>query len=340
MTLRQQLRTVALDQVVLRSIEWLEKPLIQGSAFSLVAGPKGVGKGTWIAGQAAKMSRGDFGRPRNVLIVSSEDSASIDLAPRLRAAGADLTRIRLVVDRFTLPVDLERLRELAVEAGDVGLIVIDPLSNHIGGTDSDKEAAVRNAIGDLNGLADDLGCVVLGVRHITKNRQNGSVAAVLGSTAWVDLPRAVLMVARDDEDEMVFHVQVVAGNRSGHGDGRSYRIELRDVADLAEPVTYAAELGESHKDVDDLLVAPRRTSRSQSARDLILDILENEGEQESDTLDARVARETGVSAKTAQNNRTDLRKAGLIKAVPDKDEHGTVLRWKVIRTSAPRKDSK
>jgi hypothetical protein len=138
---------------------------------------------------------------------------------------------------------------------------------------------------------------------------------------------------------MVFHVGVAAGNRSGHGATQNYRIELREVG-LKEPVTYAVELGESLKCVDDLLMAPRRASKSGSARDLVLDILEAEGEQESDALDARVAQQTGLSAKTVQNARTELRNAGLIRSVPVRDrESGAVVRWIVARSGAPRPEA-
>lgn len=332
------LQTVRADQIRMRSIEWLDRPLLQGSAFHLVAGPKGVGKGTWTAAQIARMTTDGFtGTPRNVLIISSEDSAAIDLVPRLTAAGADLARVHIVREHVDFPVDLDRVRAYAVELGDVGMIVIDPLGNHLGGADTDREGAVRFAIGGLNQIADELGCVVLGIRHISKNRSNGAVASVLGSTAWVDLPRAVLMFAPDDEDEMTFHVQVVAGNRSGHGAGRSYRIDLADVPGLTEPVTRATDLGSSTKDVDDLLQAPRRRpSKSGDARELILDILEREGEQESDALDARVHAETGLAATTVRNIRTELRAAGLIKSLPLKNELGEVQSWHVYRTQAPR----
>jgi hypothetical protein len=158
---------------------------------------------------------------------------------------------------------------------------------------------------------------------------------VLGSTAWVDLPRAVLAFARDDEDEMMFHVQVVAGNRSGRSAAQSYRIELRDVG-LEEPVTCAVALGESLKSVDELLAGPRRASKSADARSLLLDILEEKGEQESDALDAMVAKETGLNARTIRNLRGELKNAGLIKAVAEKDDAGGVARWKVVRTQAPR----
>ena len=312
------------------------EPLIQGSAFTLVCGPKGVGKGTWTALIAGKMTQGTYGEPCNVLWVASEDSFAIDVVPRLITAGADLDRVHLVDEHVVLPKDIDRLRAQAQFVGGVGLIVVDPLGNHLGGADTDKEGAVWHGIGALNQLADELGCAIFGIRHLKKDRQNGALASVLGSTAWIDVPRCVLAFAPDNDDEAVFHVQVVAGNRSGSGAGESYRIELRDIGGASEPVTRAAELGVSSKDVDELLSAAKRTSKSKVARDLILDILENDGEQESDTLDARVASETGLAAKTVKNQRVALKNEGLVRNVPVKDEHGEITLWKVARTGAPR----
>lgn len=142
-------------------------------------------------------------------------------------------------------------------------------------------------------------------------------------------------MARDDEDEMLFHYQGVAGNRGPHSAGRTIRLELVDVPP-AEEITIAIEEGASTKDVEDLL-GPRKSdkepSKSAAARELILDILDREGDQESDALDVRVAEEIGLSARTVKNVRTGLRGQGLTLARPEKDEFETVLRWLIGRTS-------
>ncbi|MGI8423040.1 MAG: hypothetical protein ACR2NO_02800 [Chloroflexota bacterium] len=44
---------------------------------------------------------------------------------------------------------------------------------------------------------------------------------------------------------------------------------------------------------------------------MILDILEDEGEQESDAFDARIAHEIGITAKTVRNQRGNLKNDGL-----------------------------
>ena len=179
------LNATPFTDIQMRSIEWLERPLWQKSAFQLLSGPKGAGKGTYLAGLAARISN----TGSNVLFVSSEDSAEIDTGPRLVAAGANLERCHIIANQHVrLPEDVGDLRDLATRIRDVGLLVIDPVANHIGASNSNSEADVRNAIAPLNKLADDLGCLLIGVRHPGKDRSRGALASILGSTAWADTP--------------------------------------------------------------------------------------------------------------------------------------------------------
>jgi hypothetical protein len=330
------LTATPLTSVKMRSIVWFDRPLWQQAAFTLLAAPKGAGKGTYLAGLGARVSRDG----QNVLFVSSEDSVAIDLKPRLVAAGAAIERCFVIQQHVRLPDDVGELQALASSLGGIGLLVVDPVANHVGDRNSNNDVEVRDAIAPLNGLADELRCMLIGVRHPGKDRSRGAVASILGSTAWVDTPRAVVMIAVDDEDDEVRHIQVVAGNRSRNGAAQAFRIEAVNVAGLTEPITIATPMGESTKTVDQLLgVVPTTTtpaSKTTEARELILDILETEGEQESDTLDARVAKETSLKATTVRNARTALKDEGLINVHPDRDDYGSIERWKVFRTGAPR----
>jgi hypothetical protein len=295
------LRVRRLADVEMRSIEWLDKPLFQRAAFQLVAGKKGSGKGTYLCGLAARVTRGElFERPMNVLVIASEDSDEIDVKPRVRAACGDDERIFTVAEPVRLPRDIERIGVTARDIGDVGLIIIDPIGNHMGGANTDAEGSVRDAIAPLNDLANELGALIIGVRHLSKDTSRGALGSVLGSTAWVDVPRAVLAVAADDEEEMLFHIAVVAGNRSARGNGRSFRIDLADVG-LKEPVTRAVDLGDSAKSVDALLSDAAenrgRAVKRAAAEDVILQELAS-GTRSLDELKAKVAAETGASGET------------------------------------------
>jgi hypothetical protein len=335
-----RLQTRSLDTFEIRKVEWLDKPFLQRAAFHLLAGRKGTCKGTFVCGLAARVTTGRmYGTPKRVLVVTSEDSIELDFLPRFIAAGGDPTLVTVINDGFRLPDNCAWLEETAREIGNVGLIVVDPIGNHLGGVDTDKEGLVRDAIGPLNAMSDRLDCMILGIRHLGKDASRGALASVLGSTAWVDVPRCVILMARDDEDEMLFHYQVVAGNRGPRSNGRAFRLTLVDVPPAVE-ITLAVSEGDSTKDVEDLLGPPNgnggEQSRSSQATELILEILEAEGDQESDALDARVAKETGLAARTVKNQRNRIREQGLIASLPDRDEHGAVQRWLIHRTNAPR----
>lgn len=337
-------RLTPLTAFVVRPVHWLDKPFLQRAAFHLIAGRKGTAKGTYTCSLAARVSNGDlYSSPKRVLVVTSEDSVELDFLPRFLAAGGDASMVEIIANGFRLPADCDWLEQTADSVGNVGLILIDPIGNHLAeSTDTNAEIDVREAIGPLNAMSDRLDCMIIGIRHLSKDASRGGLASVLGSTAWGDVPRCVILMARDDEDEMIFHYQVVAGNRGPRSKGRSFRLELVDVPPAVE-ITLAVELGASTKDVEDLLGqragGNSEPSRSSQARDLILDILESEGDQESDALDARVSDETGLKVRTAQNVRHRLREQGLIAAHPEKDEFGAVTRWLVGRTLAPRTDA-
>lgn len=340
-TSQERLTLRWLDTYQIRKVEWLDKPFIQRAAFHLLAGRKGSCKGTWLCGLAAQVTTGQlYGEPKRVLVITSEDSVELDFKPRVIAADGDDTMCAIVNGPFGLPADLPWLRQQAQMLGNVGLIAIDPIGNHTGGKDTNDEGLVRQAIQTLNPLADELDCMVFGVRHLGKDSSRGALASVLGSTAWVDVPRCVILMAKDDEDDMLFHYQVVAGNRGPRSSGRALRLELVDVPPATE-ITLTVPEGESAKNVEHLLgggvTGPMPESKSGRARELILDILDEDGPQESDAFDARIASETGLSAKTVKNVRSGLSNDGLIKAHPlQKNEDGTVARWGVSRTLAPR----
>lgn len=332
--LTRELYARPLATVTMRSIEWLEKPLWQRSAFQLLAGPKGSGKGTYLAALASRITNAG----QNALFVSTEDSAEIDLKPRLVAAGANIERCFDITQHIDLPFDIGALQKLGEEMQPLGLFVIDPVANHIGDRDSNAEAAIREAIAPLNGLANQLDCLLIGVRHPGKNRERGALASILGSTAWVDVPRAVVFIAKDDQDALVRHIQVVAGNRALNGKANHFRIEPCEIEGLTEPVTKAIELGQSEKNVDDLLaITIKEPSKTDKAKALLLDILEERGDQNSDQLDAEVGKRIGLAPKTIRAARGELKDEGLVGFRPVKNEETQMVdHWIVFRTLEPR----
>lgn len=224
---------VRLSDVDLGEVVWHWKPFVQVGTFHLLAGDGGVGKGTWLAALAAAITRGQTDatdEPQNVLVVVSEDSAAVDLKPRIIAAGGDPSRIVLLQRHLLLPRDIEYLEEkISQERGGAatGLTFIDPVANHIGNASSDDETSVRAAINELNYVAERTNCTVIGVRHLNKS------GGILGSGAWVNSPRIVLQfdpVESGPHDTGARVLSVLKSNRGGKNRKLYYKLTETKIA--------------------------------------------------------------------------------------------------------------
>lgn len=330
-----------LEEVEMRPIRFLDKPLWQAGAFHLLVGEKGCGKGTYLAHLAAAFTRGEMGDKRMVVwIAAGEDSLSLDVKPRIVAAGGVPGSVVWPRERLLLPGCVDPLRQIALQLGDVGLILFDPLAGLFDSKrSSNYDSDIRATIDPLNHLSDELDCLTIGVRHLGKDRSRGALHSILGGLDWINVPRAVVGIGVDEKGTR--HIQVMAGNRTAAGSaGRSFEIRGVRVGDFKEEVTKAVFTGGSTKDVNQLLEEPvkqRQEPRSVQAKELLMDVLDADGETESQALTARVAQETGLAAKTISNVATELKNAGLVRFRPVKDpESGRVERWMMSRSLAPR----
>src|SRR5262245_39088287 len=121
---------VNLSDLITIPVEFADRPFIQRNAFHLLAGAKAVGKGTWLAHLAARVTLGEFGPNRNVLYLAlGEDSYEIDVRPRIQANGGDLQCCYGFKGALQLPQGAEEIQRKAEEVGYVGLIVIDPVGS-------------------------------------------------------------------------------------------------------------------------------------------------------------------------------------------------------------------
>jgi putative DNA primase/helicase len=113
----------------------------------------------------------------NVIVLNAEDRDEDTLVPRLAAAGADMKRVFIVqaakdkgnARKFSLITDLDKLRKLAADIGDVKLITFDPVSSYLGGDlDSHSNTELRNALDPITQMANDTGAAVLSVTRFNK----------------------------------------------------------------------------------------------------------------------------------------------------------------------------
>lgn len=207
----------------------------------LGAGEGGIGKGLWEADVAARITRGDlmpdgtesdFGGPKNVILVTPEDHVRRAMAWRLRAAGADLSRVfdmtRVLGEDFTLPDHLGLLEREIRNIGDVGLVALDPVSQLCDTALTSVKFIRRKFWTPLRQLAEDIsteqerkggtGLCIFCMHHLTKA---GSVA---GSASLVQAARLLIRFSLSELDPETRIVSVGKTNISAKGAELTYML--------------------------------------------------------------------------------------------------------------------
>lgn len=257
---------------------WTDGPGGEGrmpsGSLAIAAGREGTGKSTFGIWMAAQVTRGQlpgalYGVPRRVLYVAVEDSWAHTIAPRLAAAGADLS----MVGRFDVvtsgeasdeePVTLSlpsdnRLLEDAIVNNSVALVVLDPLMSVISDKiDTHVSRSVRRALDPLAGIADRSSCLLLGIAHFNKGGGNDPSSLITGSGAFKDVPRSVFGFVHDTESEQGHRVMTQTKNSLGRGElpSLSYVIEDAIVKTKKGPahVGRLSWQGESERTAQDIL---------------------------------------------------------------------------------------
>lgn len=199
-----------------RDVEWLWSGRVPLGMLSLWSGDPKLGKSYASLGLAAAVSRGapmPHGAipdgPASVVLMSAEDDPARVIVPRLEAAGADLERIHIVESVIlangslalpSLRADMAAIEAAASRLGDCRLIVIDPVSSYLGGTDDHRNTEIRGVLSPLKEMAEALNLAVVLVTHLSKSGGTNGKHRVIGSIAYVGACRANMLFTRDRSD--------------------------------------------------------------------------------------------------------------------------------------------
>jgi len=182
--------------------------------LTLTAGHGEVGKSTFNTWLISRVTHGAlpgrfFGKPKNCIIAANEDSWEHTIAPRLLASGADMSRVFKfdVISEtddsgmsVSLPTDfgiLEERIDAAVTFFDQLLGAIDLKFN------THKAQDARKAIEPLAKIANRTESVIIGNAHFNKASSADPIARLLGSVEFRNVPRAIIMFARDRDGTYV-----------------------------------------------------------------------------------------------------------------------------------------
>lgn len=273
----------------------------------LGAGEGGIGKGLWVADVAARVSLGDsmpdgsdgLDGPRNVVLITPEDHIRRAMAWRLRAAGADLSRVfdltTVLGHDFTIPDDLGLLKAEIERIGDVALVIIDPLSQVVDRNLSTVKFVRRQVWGPLKALAEgkpgEPGCCVVAMHHLTK------AGVVAGSAALVQSARLLLRFAKHEMDEELVVLQVEKTNIGPKGSPVQYRL--------------VGEGHEIHVEYEEPDIMPDMGKAGENAKQLVWQLKRANGPVDYKTLAAKA----GMSAGNARVTLHRLAKEGVVTKV-------------------------
>jgi putative DNA primase/helicase len=205
---------------------WLWPGYLEANKLHHFGGASSQGKSPVTLDLVARMTSGsdwpDGAKndgARSAIVLAGEDDWSSDIKPRLRLAGANLKRVfkfvsMLKVDgeehvTFTdLSKDIEELAAHIKSRGDVGLVVIDPITNYLGNKNMNDETDVRSILMPLSNLAQAFGCCVVTVGHLNKRGSDATpMQRLMGAGAFGGVARVVLMFGDDpNSDDKFSHV--------------------------------------------------------------------------------------------------------------------------------------
>jgi RecA-family ATPase len=282
-------------------------------------------------------------KPVNVAYTAFEDSKGMQVA-RLKAAGADLDRVFFIemtdtrkgtsVDTgMMIPQDLEAIESLLV-SNSVGIWFIDPIASTVTG-DINKEADVRRAIDPLAALAQRLGISIVFVRHFNKGRGQAS-EKMSGSHAWRDVPKSVMLIARDPETQEV----VITLDKSNYsqeiGSSWTYAVQSADVAtddgeQLSVPIITG--LTPTDKNVNEIINRDAEIDgeRDETAGDFLVSFLAScDGNQEQPYKVVNAGHKAGYSENTIKTARKRKTREGIISVRKSTDTDGKPLWFWVL----------
>ncbi len=285
-----------------RSVNWLWYPYIPLGKITIMQGNSGIGKTMLALNIAAALSNGKplpgDTQPREPICIiynTAEDGLGDTIKPRLRAAGADLTRINNINEHVN-PITMtdERLERSVCELG-AKLLILDPIQAYLGAKiDMNKANEVRPIFARLGHVAEENECSIVLIGHQGKNQMYSELQSLLGSTDQVAAARSVLTVTKHPNNKTLSLINHTKSSLSAKGKSLTFSIDENGKIVWGDFV-------DNLNNGDD---SEEKTTKRDLAKDFLREFLANGAVSSNDIFSA--GKENGISKKTLERAKEEL----------------------------------
>jgi hypothetical protein len=319
---------VRADKITPKRLRWLWPQRIPLGKVTVFGGVPGIGKGLASIDVAARVTTGrDYPDAKNplppseVLILSCEDDPEDALVPRLQAADADLSKVHIIQSvrvraskqtqtrDLHLDEDVEAIGEMLHKFPAIRLIIIDPISDHLGGKKMWAEQEMRELLRPLAKMAQNRDVAVVCVMHPNKKEGLSAIYRISGAVAFVGVARANWLFTKHRDYPSNSYMLPLKNNYARDSLlGLAYRISevLVQIENSDEPIPHVEWLGEADVDANEALAPPqkKRASSRADAKAFLRAFLAG-GPQDASAVYAAAAAE-GISERTLDRAKAEL----------------------------------
>ena len=223
-----RLTLVSFADITERTIEWLVPDLIPKAEVVIGLGEEGIGKGLWWAWLLGRVTTGPDAI--DVVVIVAEDSADATVLPRLKAAGADTSRVHLLTldpETYTgvptIPGNSIEVAEL-VESVGASLVIVDPWLSVVPGKLQVKDTQqARQALDPVTRLARRTGAAFLLITHTNRTASTRARDLYGATVALRQAGRVCVMALQDPNEDDVVYVGIEKSNIMGPAPATRFR---------------------------------------------------------------------------------------------------------------------
>jgi hypothetical protein len=215
--LSRRAEILTLSQVEAKEVNWLWQPYLANGMLGMLSGDPGAGKTYIVLAIAAAVTTGRVpctGEHRelaDVLYLSVENSPEHVVRPRFDSLGGNAGRFHILrgsvvgngrkAERGSVRLsDLQLLRD-ALQQTKARFVIVDPIQSYLGAeVDAHRSNETRPVMDGLSRLAEDFGCCILLVRHLSKAPTGKAIHRGLGSIDLTGAVRTELLTGCSPDD--------------------------------------------------------------------------------------------------------------------------------------------